>query len=112
MSRHTVPPKSSGTTVVVGWDNPLQSYFAQVIREQDGGGVDDDDDPVLLWLGASHHEHLTPDSLAEPLRPYADLDQELLAQLRSDRAEAAERKPSHLQSQMQQLLRQPPFRQP
>ena len=112
MSRHTVPSKSSGSTVVVGWDNPLQSYFAQVIREREVADGDDDYDPVLLWLGTSHHEHLNPDSLVEPLRPYADLDQELLAQLRSNRAEAAERKPSHLQSEMQRLLRQPPLRQP
>src|SRR5208283_4453511 len=34
-------------TVVVGWDNPLQTYFAQVSRDD----AAEDEDPLVLWLG-------------------------------------------------------------
>ena len=104
MSQHQVSAKQQDITVTVGWDNPLQTFFAQVLRFANND--DDDGDPVLLWLGATHHEHLTPDSMVEPLAPFADLEPELLAQLRVDRAEAAARRPTALQEQMLKLLDQ------
>ena len=104
MSQHQVAAKQPDITVTAGWDNPLQTFFAQVARTQNEN--DDDSDPVLLWLGATRQEHLTPDSLVEPLAPFAVLEPELLAQLRADRAQAAARRPSALQVGMLDLLDQ------
>ncbi len=93
MSRHEIPAKYQGLTVVVGWDNPMITYFAQVEDESAG----DDTDPIVLWLGASHREVLRPEDLALPLAPFADLTKAHLDQLRADRAGDADRGPTALQ---------------
>ena len=83
--------------IVVGWDNPMMTFFAQVERIQT---ADDPRDPILLWLGASPGEVARPEDLAEPLAPYAELTAEHIAQLRADRAAAADRAPTALQRAM------------
>ena len=65
MSRHDIPAKRPGFTVVVGWDNPMSTFFAQVEDKTAG----EDDDPVVLWLGGRHHEVLRPEDLVAPLAP-------------------------------------------
>ncbi len=92
MSRHELTPKQDGFVVVVGWDSPLQTFFAQVLQEQG-----DDDDSILLWLGTATRECPTPDSLVAPLQPYAELGADMLARLRADLAEASDKGPSPLQ---------------
>ena len=69
MSRHTVPCLYSGFTVVVGWDNPLSTFFAQVSRDDAG----EDDDPLVLWLGTEPHQIIFPRDLIAPLAPYATI---------------------------------------
>ena len=51
MRRHTIPARDPNLTIVVGWDNPLATYFAQVARPEDPDR--EDDDPILLWVGAT-----------------------------------------------------------
>ena len=34
MSRHLLTPKDEKHTVVVGWDNPMQTYFLHVIDKE------------------------------------------------------------------------------
>lgn len=104
MSRHEIPAKHPGFTVAVGWDNPLTTFFAQVVDES----ADDGDDPVVLWLGGSNREVLRPEDLVAPLAPYADLTAAHLDQLRADRAADADRGPTDLQ----RLGTQPPWRMP
>ena len=41
MSRHTIR-KDEQFEVVVGWDDPLGTFFGQVFDVQAGGGADDD----------------------------------------------------------------------
>ena len=93
MSRHDIPAKRPGLAVVVGRDNPMSTFFAQVEDEAAG----EDDDPVVLWLGGRHREVLRPEDLAAPLAPYADLSAAHIEQLRSDRAGDADRGPTALQ---------------
>lgn len=93
MSRHEIPAKRPGFTVIVGWDNPMMTFFAQVEDEAAG----EDDDPVVLWLGGHHREVLRPEDLAAPLAPYADLMATHIEQLRADRAGDADRGPTALQ---------------
>jgi hypothetical protein len=93
-SRRSIPARAPGLTVVVGWDNPLSTFFAQVERAQDD---DDPRDPILLWIGGGFGEVAQAEHLAGPLAPYAELTSEIVEQLRADRAADADRGPSALQ---------------
>jgi hypothetical protein len=94
-SRRTIPARAPDLTViVVGWDNPLSTLFAQVERVQDD---DDPRGPILLWIGSGFGEVALAEHLAGPLAPYAELTSELVDQLRADRAADADRGPSALQ---------------
>ena len=93
-SRRSIPARAPGLTVVVGWDNPLSTFFAQVERIQND---DDPRDPILLWIGGESGEVAQAEELAGPLAPYAELTAELVEQLRADRAADADRGPSVLQ---------------
>ena len=93
MSRHEVPAKRPGTSVIVGWDNPMMTFFAQVLDEQ----ADEAADPILLWLGTQPGEVTRPEDLVHPLAPFAELTAPQLEQLRNDRAADLDRGPSPLQ---------------
>ncbi|MEO8716531.1 MAG: hypothetical protein ABI369_16115 [Acetobacteraceae bacterium] len=97
MSRHQILARTSDLTVVVGWDNPLGTFFAQVMRAED---TEDDSDPVPLWLGGFAGEVLRAEDLIAPLAPYAELDEAAVAQLRADRAAGTDRGPTPLQRDM------------
>ena len=83
MSRHIIPGFDARFTVVVGWDNPLQTFFTQVARADDSD--DDDNDPVLLWIGGTFGEVTDPAALVAPLALYATLTEDHVAQLGADR---------------------------
>jgi hypothetical protein len=93
-SRRTIPARAPDLTVIVGWDNPLSTFFAQVERVQDDN---DPRDPILLWIGSEVGEVVQAEQLAGPLAPYAKLTSELVEQLRADRAADADHGPSLLQ---------------
>lgn len=100
MSRHEVAGKDPALEIVVGWDNPLQTFFAQVLRP----GPDDEDGRVLLWLGTAWQECPTPDAMVAAVGAFAEVGEELLSRLRLDRAEATQERPSALQVHMGRLL--------
>ena len=93
-SRRSIPARTPDLTVVVGWDNPLLTFFVQVERIQDD---DDPRDPILLWIGSELGEVAQAEQIAGPLAPYAVLTPDLIEQLRADRAADADRGPSILQ---------------
>lgn len=95
MSRHSIPAREPNLAIVVGWDNPLQSFFAQVARPEDPDR--EDDDPVLLWVGAAPREVITVEVLAQHLVPYADLPSDVAEQLRQDRAAKLGQAPTAVQ---------------
>jgi hypothetical protein len=92
-SRRSIPARAPDLTVVVGWDNPLSTFFAQVERVQD---ADDPRESVLLWIGSQPGEATQAEQLADPLAPYAELTPEFIELLRTDRAADADRGPSVL----------------
>ena len=49
MSRYSLPAQQPGLTVIVGWDNPLQTLFAQVFDPS----IEDDEAACLLWIGTA-----------------------------------------------------------
>lgn len=48
MSQYRITCLTPAHTCIVGWDNPLQSFFAQVYEV----AKEDTDSPPMLWVGA------------------------------------------------------------
>lgn len=92
-SRRTIEPHQPGLVVIVGWDNPMATYFAQVLPADD----DIDDEDLVLWLGTRAGEIARPEDLVEPLMPYAHLSPAMIEQLNADRVEDVDRGPTPLQ---------------
>lgn len=104
MSRHEIPAHDRSLSVVVGWDNPLQTFFAQVARPEQADD-DDEDDHMLLWVGTEPREVITVDDLARHLAPFADLATEIAEQLRADRAAKLGQAPTATQQEMLSFIR-------
>lgn len=85
MSRHEIPALNPAHKVIVGWDHPLLTYFAQVIdrAKQDVG----DDDKFVLWIGCSRREIYEIPTLVARLRPYAVLPFDIRTTLYGDKDE-------------------------
>jgi hypothetical protein len=79
MSRYTLEGNRKGLSIVVGWDNPLKTYFAQV---WDGGGPGQGE--LRLWIGAGRDRVPTAEALADLVAPYGELPADVLAQLEED----------------------------
>lgn len=100
-SRRSIPALETDLSVVVGWDNPMTTFFAYVRRES----AEEEDAAPLLWIGTQAKACLRAEDLVAPLAPYATLTGELVAQLRADRAQDADRGPSTLQRALQRSIR-------
>jgi hypothetical protein len=62
MSRYTLELGGNKTVFVVGWDNPLQTFFAQTYKNY---GQPDEE---LLWeTGQIYEEHGNPDAFVKYL---------------------------------------------
>jgi hypothetical protein len=81
MSRHTFAGKA-GTTVAIGWDRPLQSFFVQVTRPHPDERNETD---MLVWLGTIFGELPTAAAAIAVAAPYAELPETLGAMLETDR---------------------------
>ena len=79
MSRYTFEGNRPELSIVVGWDNPLKTYFAQV---WDGGGPGQGE--LRLWVGAGRDRVPTVEALAGLVVPYGELPADVLAQLEED----------------------------
>ncbi|QJX01098.1 hypothetical protein [Frigoriglobus tundricola] len=86
MSRYELRGREPYTVVVVGWDRPLSSFFAQVWDERDleFGNPDDEPEP-LLWAGCRAGEIRTVEHLDRVLSPYTSLSEEIRERLSRDR---------------------------
>lgn len=93
-SRRHVPGTRDDYEVLVGWDNPLITFFARVEGKRDPS---DRQRRELMWVGTDRSEILTVERLSEVLRPYAMLSPAMLDDLRRDRAKDADRGPTALQ---------------
>lgn len=84
MSRHAMP-LAGGRTLTVGWDPPLQTFFA-VVRANDQDALDE----PQLWIGTDLHELYDLDDLARALgraQLAQHLTPELALRLERDREE-------------------------
>ena len=84
MSRHDLQPKADQPHVVratVGWDRPLQTFFAQVFfRTED----EPDEGEALIWFGTAPGELLTPEAAIGIVAPHAVVPDDLAATLLAD----------------------------
>src|SRR5438105_4387074 len=83
-------------TIVLGWNPPLSTYFAQVWKGEPGSSenipsdhLDYEPEP-LFWIGVTREEIPTVETLAECLKPYATIPAELTATLRAERGQSSE----------------------
>jgi hypothetical protein len=105
MSRYEIPTRDPSLSAVVGWDNPLQSYFTQVMRKDVVDHGDDDDSAMLLWVGAAPREVVSVEDLARLLSPFADLAPDVADRLRADRAAKLGQAPTAIQQALLSVLR-------
>ena len=103
MSRHVIPGLNTTHEVFVGWDKPMQTYFAQVLEE---GPLDADgeqqDDIVHFQTGMRFDQHKTPDAVRDLIRPWAVVDDATMDTLRADQANSLA--PTPLQRHMRDLM--------
>ena len=83
MSRHQVPlrPGISAESAWIGWDRPLQTFFAQVLAQPNEEG----EQKEILWIGTSLGEIHKASDAARALEPYCEIDEGLVARLEIDR---------------------------
>jgi hypothetical protein len=100
MSRHKIEPFAKRFEVTVGWDRPMNTFFAQV---EDREVTDEDSDPVIVWVGTSHSEILRPEALQHHVAKFVTISQEMIDTLHADRAATMDRSDSTLQHAMKIL---------
>lgn len=105
MSRHSVP-QPNGTVLTVGWDPPLDTFFAQVYPPEPEGVCEDPECPVaevtvgdhaladcqdnspVIWLGAAPNAIPDLEGLVSELQSVGiDLDRHVAGLLEADRSE-------------------------
>lgn len=77
MSRHELPA-ADGFEVVVGWDPPLGTFFAQVWDRR----VDEDDPAAeVLWIGCTPGEIRDPQTVCDAVTRWARVPDGLAREL-------------------------------
>lgn len=85
MSRHEIRPRDPAHKIIVGWDPPLCTYFAQVIdRQKEAAG---EDEKFVLWIGCSYREISEIEELRIRIKPWAYINGDIGTKLYGDRDE-------------------------
>jgi len=98
MSRYRIPAQQPGLTVIVGWDNPLLTFFAQVFNPS----IEDDDEACVLWIGTAPQAISTVTALQAQLADWATIPVDIVDRLLRDQHAATP--PTPLQRWAHQLL--------
>ena len=99
MSRYAIPALQSTHAVIVGYDQPLRTFFANV---EDLILDPEYHDPYIFQVGQRLRDVPTVEALATALAPYAVLPLDVLRQLRADQRVPYQR--SALQERMVQFF--------
>lgn len=81
MSRHSFAGRA-GTTVAIGWDRPLRTFFVQVLRPH---RTMEGEDETVEWQGTEPDELPTAAAAIAVAVLHADLPETLGATLETDR---------------------------
>jgi len=98
MSRYSVPAQDPTLTVIVGWDNPLATFFAQAFNP----AIEDEAEADLLWIGTAFQEIPTVAALQAQLTGWATIPPAIVERLTCDQQAATP--PTPLQRWALQLL--------
>ena len=85
-------------TAVVGWDNPLTTFFAQIFN----ASIADDDEACVLWIGTAPEAIPTVAALQAQLAGWAAIPPDIVDRLVRDQQAATP--PTPLQQWAHQLL--------
>ncbi|OYX59767.1 MAG: hypothetical protein B7Y89_17665 [Novosphingobium sp. 32-60-15] len=104
MSRHDLQPKADQPHVVratVGWDRPLQTFFAQVFfRTED----EPDEGEALIWFGTEPGELMSGEAAIAIVRPHVEVPGGLADQLDAEMRETIGVKDGHHQTAAKRSL--------
>lgn len=84
MSRHHLEPRPEAPNILraaVGWDRPLQTFFAQVFTRAEPG---DEDGDIFLWVGTEPGELPTAEAALALLAPYVIIPDDLAGRLTAE----------------------------
>jgi hypothetical protein len=91
MPQYTFRGKEGYIGIIVGWDNPLETFFVQVWDERSRSQLELDDEEEVydegvlrLWAGTWRGEIPDLDRLVELVEPHGRIPDEILDQLRKD----------------------------
>ena len=98
MSRYHIPAQDPALTVIVGWDNPLVTFFAQAFN----AAIEDETEADLLWIGTALQELPTVAALQAQLAGWATIPPAIVDRLLRDQHAATP--PTPLQRWAHQLL--------
>ena len=98
MSRYSVPAQDPRLTVIVGWDNPLQTFFSHVFDPS----IEEDDEADLLWIGTALQAIPTVAALQAQLTGWATIPADIVDRLTRDQQAATP--PTPLQRWAHQVL--------
>lgn len=73
MSQYRPKPKDPNHLVLIGWDPPLNTFFAHVIDESKD---EDDDQRDVLWIGCRYKECHSLEDVISKIKPYVNLTHE------------------------------------
>lgn len=82
MSRYLLQAADPNHEVAVGWDNQLETFFAQVWDTRN-----EEQESCVLWAGCYREEIRSTDELAALVRPYAEIPHATLERLEEDFAQ-------------------------
>ncbi len=80
MSRHIVQARDKKYEIVLGWDSPLNTYFAQVYDRS----IEDEDDQLILWEAGTPKPIHDLEQLTRIVWKYAVVPQDILTRLYRD----------------------------
>jgi len=98
MSRYSIPAQDPALTVIVGWDNPLVTFFAQVFDPS----IAEDAEACLLWIGTAPKAIPTVATLQAQLADWAAIPPDIVDRLTRDQQTATP--PTSLQQWAHRLL--------
>lgn len=84
MSRYELRPRADRPDVikvVLGWDRPLQTYFAQVFVRTE---AEPDEGEATIWRGTEPGELPTAEAAIAVIAPYVEIPDDLVSKLRAD----------------------------
>jgi hypothetical protein len=84
MSRYELKPRPGNGVikVVIGWDRPLQTFFAQVFTPTD---EEPEEGEATIWLGTEPGELSRPEAAIRVVDAYAEIPEDLADTLMADR---------------------------